>query len=175
MKIQVVPRPNGSLAPARPSFPSRCPIPYIIPSDPLLPLSPRSALFPSSPIYPPTQQQRTVLSLILNSIAVLWDNRIDTSLLRVDDLRPFDSRVQTSAKEPASVRLRNHACFDLPRGTPLLGEHFGAPKASDEHVGRKGGTFRPSSDGKHLPFPVMLSASSHSAAILCTLPCPLSG
>lgn len=99
------------------------------------PLSPRSALFPSSPVYSPTQQQRTVLSLILNSIAVLWDNRIDTSLLRVDDLRPFDSRVQTSAKEPASVRLRNHACFDLPRGTPLLGEHFGAPKASDEHVG----------------------------------------
>lgn len=47
VKIQVVSRPNCSLVPAGPSFPSRSPIPYIIPSDPLLPLDPRSALFPT--------------------------------------------------------------------------------------------------------------------------------
>lgn len=77
----------------------------------------------------------------------------------VDKLRPLGTRVQTPTKEPSSVRLRHHACLYLSRWAPLFGEHFGAPKASDEHAGRKGGTFRPSSDGKLSPCPVMQSVS----------------
>lgn len=80
----------------------------------------------------------------------------------VDKLRPLDTRVQTPTKESSSVRLRNHACLYLSRGAPLFGEHFGAPKASDEHAGREGGTFRPSSDGKLSPCPVMRSVSLFS-------------
>lgn len=162
VKIQVVSRPNCSLVPAGPSFPSSSPIPYIIPSDPLLPLGPRSALFPTfTCLFSPTQQ-RTALSLF-DYRPVGQPHRHKST---VDKLRPLDTRVQTPTKESSSVRLRNHACLYLPRGAPLFGEHFGAPKASDEHAGREGGTFRPSSDGKLSPFPVMRSVSLFSFVAL---------